>query len=159
MCSAKLCLLSLGLQAEQGLWPLCFGFCCVESRAVQGRPDPGQRLLHRLSQLLSIDDLQFSESSSAAWKSSATALCENRLECWKGWVLCCPQTACRINGPAASKSMGPVHILCRIILIQNGHRELSKISPRGSSNKKQANEQNLDYFVFCTSEFQLLKFM
>lgn len=66
----------------------------------------------------------------------------NRLKWWKEWVLSFPQTAWRINDPEISKSVGPVHILCKIIWIQNGHREFNKITPQGSSNRKQADEKD-----------------
>lgn len=149
MCRAKVCLLSLGFSGwawavASLLW---FLLCGIQSSPRQTR-HRSQSFYTNSLRWLSRDDLQFSECSTAAGKSSATALCENRLKCWKGWVLCLPQSAWRINGPAASKSVGPVHILCKIIGIQNGHRELSKITPRGSSNKKQANEQNWDFFFF-----------
>lgn len=144
MCLLSLCFLRLSVGC--GLSALVCAACGIQSSPRQTRHRSQGFYTNSLS-CLSVEDLQFSECSTTAWKSSATALCESRLKWWKGWVLCCPQSAWWINGPAVSKSVGPVHILCKIIWIQNGHRELSKITPWGSSNKKQADEQNWDFIL------------
>lgn len=133
------------LQAE--LWFGLVSVCGIQSSPRQSR-HRSQSFYTNSPSCLAIDDLQFSECSITAWRSSATALCESRLAWGKGGELFFPHSAWRINNPTVSKSVGTIHILCKIIWIQNGHRELSKITQQGSSNKKLADEQNGDFFFF-----------